>query len=504
MSRTVEDDALATFAYELSFRGRYAYAEAAALHCAVRLGMLDFLPVEGEGSASAGDVAAAVGASARGVRVVLEALTGSGALARDDGGGFALRAAHARALAAPGLRAELAEDLDWWGPVGRLVEALRSGGQIDHDGRAYDVLARYARLFAPGAAPDASPEAYWRHRGGRAFMETQALIAAGELGILDAVRAGPVPAATLTRSSATDGRALEVLLDVLVELAVVERSGAGYELTALARETLDERSLRAFVASLPIAASFWEALGRLHEAVIRDEPMLDLNEPATSARFYLDLARYNTAVLSSYVAQIREIPARVAQTRDLTGARVLDVGAGSGVWGSVFARMQPVAQVTFCDREDVLGQTRLVAERLGITERASYLAGDFHEVAFEAGAYDVAILGQICHTQHPATLPLLVRRVGESLREGGVLVLADFVLDETRDGPLEYLLFGVKEFVSTQGEVLTKSQYMAIFEGAGLMPAGFERRRGIEILLATRGAARKPSASAIGARETIA
>lgn len=453
MTSTFDDDAVAASSYRLSFRAMYAYAEAAALHCALRLRILDALPLAGDGTASAADVAATVEASARGVRVVLEALHASGALVR-EGDGFALQADTARDLSSDALRAELAEEIAWWSPVGQLVAALRSGGPVEHDGRTWDVLGRFEALFGAKAETPC-----YVQRVARSHMETQSLVAAGEIGLLETLARGPAPVSALAQATSTAAPALRVLLNTLTTLDVLERSDEEYDFSPIVRYLLDDRALPAFDAGLRIASAFWDALGQLHDAVLRDEPVFDLNEPQASARFYLDLARYNTAILPSYVGRIREFPAQVAAVRSLEGARLLDIGAGSGVWGGVFARAEQSLRVTFCDREEVLEHTRRNARRLRIAERAEFLPGDFFAVDFPPRAFDVAILGQICHTQHPANLPRLLRRVADALTYDGVLVLADFVIDENRGGPLEYLLFGIKEFVSTQGEVMTYSEY---------------------------------------------
>ena len=81
-----------------------------------------------------------------------------------------------------------------------------------------------------------------------------------------------------------------------------------------------------------------------------------------------------------------------------------------------------------------------------------------------------------------------------ALRPGGWLVLADSILNDQRDGPLEYLYFAVREFISTQGDILSLSEYTRLLAEAGLTSSRCYRLNGIDVILACREAVALPDA----------
>lgn len=77
---------------------------------------------------------------------------------------------------------------------------------------------------------------------------------------------------------------------------------------------------------------------------------------------------------------------------------VLDLAAGSGVWGIALAQASPRVQVTAVDWPDVLKTTRRVSERFGVSDQLRYVPGDILEADLGSG-FDVATLGHILHSE---------------------------------------------------------------------------------------------------------
>ncbi|HZH03119.1 MAG TPA: class I SAM-dependent methyltransferase, partial [Myxococcaceae bacterium] len=152
----------------------------------------------------------------------------------------------------------------------------------------------------------------------------------------------------------------------------------------------------------------------------------------------------------------------------LEGASVLDVGTGSGVWGTAFARAAPRVQVTYFDQPAVIERVRSNVERMGVGAQARYLSEDLFTHAFEAHAFDVVILPQVLNVLRPEDVPGLLARVARALRPGGVLVIAEYVLDEGRHGPLGHLYFGLRRFITNEGDLFSASEYAELLRAAGL------------------------------------
>ena len=103
---------------------------------------------------------------------------------------------------------------------------------------------------------------------------------------------------------------------------------------------------------------------------------------------------------------------------------VLDLAAGSGVWGIVLAKKSPQVRVTAVDWPDVLKVTRKVAERHGVAERFTFAAGDLLQANFGSG-HQVATLGHILHSEGESRSRELIKKTFDALAPGGSLVAAE-------------------------------------------------------------------------------
>jgi ubiquinone/menaquinone biosynthesis C-methylase UbiE len=128
---------------------------------------------------------------------------------------------------------------------------------------------------------------------------------------------------------------------------------------------------------------------------------------------------------------------------------VLDVGAGSGVWGVSLAEKSPQVRVTAVDWPAVLKVTRRVAERHRVADRFTFSPGDFATADFGTG-HQIATIGHILHSEGPARSKELLKKVAAALAPGGTVVISEWLVNESRTGPLPGLIFAVNMLVNTE------------------------------------------------------
>jgi ubiquinone/menaquinone biosynthesis C-methylase UbiE len=144
-------------------------------------------------------------------------------------------------------------------------------------------------------------------------------------------------------------------------------------------------------------------------------------------------------------------------------------GAGSGVWGLALAKSAPHAKVTVADWPAVIEKAaKQFVARENLTDRYSYLPGNFREVDFGESAFDVAYLGHVCHSEGAENSRRLFQRLHRALKAGGRLVIADMLPDEERREATFPLLFAVNMLVNTdEGDTFTFGEYRQWLEGSG-------------------------------------
>ena len=129
--------------------------------------------------------------------------------------------------------------------------------------------------------------------------------------------------------------------------------------------------------------------------------------------------------------------------------RVLDLAAGSGVWGIALAQSSEQVRVTSVDWPEVLPVTRKTVARFGLADRFSFVEGDLMQADFGSN-HNLATLGHILHSEGEQRSRALLAKTFAALAPGGTIAIAEFLVNPDRTGPVNGLFFAVNMLVNTE------------------------------------------------------
>ncbi len=289
-----------------------------------------------------------------------------------------------------------------------------------------------------------------------------ALLALEACGAARRLAEGPASAEELAARCAVPARPLRGVLAVLAALGVLVREGEQYALTPpLALMYTVPAGDGVAAGPIAQAAAFW---AHLPQWVRSGVPYLSMDQPDGAP--YAEVADTLDALHAEAAA---ELAGRLrAHGLVPPGAALLDLGAGSAVWSRAVAVSDPRATVTAVDRAPVLAVARAYAEAVGLDTRFTAIAGDWRDAPIPNGAYDLAILANICHLEDEIEVPRLLGRAVAALRPGGLIVLVDTIPDDSQGPQLEALLQALQLGLRTAGGgVYVLQQYRAWLAGVG-------------------------------------
>ncbi|MGC2298602.1 MAG: methyltransferase [Acidobacteriaceae bacterium] len=152
--------------------------------------------------------------------------------------------------------------------------------------------------------------------------------------------------------------------------------------------------------------------------------------------------------------------------------KVLDLAAGSGVWGIAVAQSSPRVEVTAVDWPEVIDVTKKTSAQFGFADRFSFIEGDLLQAPFGSG-YALATLGHILHSEGEVRSRELLAKTFQALASGGAIAIQEFLVNKERTGPINGLFFAINMLVNT-----TNGNTWSFEEiGAWLEEAGFTNPR---------------------------
>jgi hypothetical protein len=154
---------------------------------------------------------------------------------------------------------------------------------------------------------------------------------------------------------------------------------------------------------------------------------------------------------------------------DLSGRRhLLDLGGGPGTYAIHFCMSNPRLKATVYD----LSTTRPFAERtiakFNLQDRIDFKPVDYLEDEIE-GIYDVTWLSHILHGEGPEDCRKIIGKAVSALEPGGMILIHDFILNNSMDGPLFPALFSLNMLLGTpSGRSYSEKQIKDMLSDAGV------------------------------------
>ncbi len=298
-----------------------------------------------------------------------------------------------------------------------------------------------------------------------ASWRTQALVAGIELGVFTHIAEGSRTPKDIARAAQASERGIERLLNALVGIAYLTKKGDRYELEPIAREFLVRGKDAYRGDAAQTVRLVWESWAQLTDVVRTGRPMESVDAEQRGREFFPKLV--GALFPGSFAAARAAALALPAKTRRRIKA-ILDVAAGSGAWSIPFAQAFPDVRVTALDFPEVTAITKQFTERFGVADRYDYLEGNLREVDFGRERYDLVILGHIIHSEGAERGQKLVQKSHQALKDGGLLLIAEIIPNDTRTGPTLPLLFGLNMLLRTEhGDVFTMREYRTWLKNTG-------------------------------------
>jgi SAM-dependent methyltransferase len=262
------------------------------------------------------------------------------------------------------------------------------------------------------------------------MVQTAALIAAGQLGLFEALAGGPLPVDALARSLSSSPRGVGHLAQLLAATGYLVRTAAPggsdtYSNAPHAQRWFTSKGEVDYTPGLRWSGLSWELLGGLADSVRRGGPdrlLWDLMEerPHWGPTFSKYMDAFARHLGPDLVARV-ELPAGAT--------RLLDLGGSHGLHSIAFCEKHPALSAVVVDHASALTHTGATLAAAGMAGRIELRPGDLREEDWGTG-YDAVLLLSVIHNHDAADNARVLQRIGQVLRPGGVLVIHEYLADQ--------------------------------------------------------------------------
>ncbi len=292
------------------------------------------------------------------------------------------------------------------------------------------------------------------------FRQAQILFVATEADLFSLLEESPKYAGEVAEARGWDARGTRMLLDGLVALGLVEKTGGQYRNREIASVCLVPGRDAYQGNIIRHTRSGWATWERLEESV------------RTGTGVPREGGERSPDELRDFILGMRNIG--LLSARDVLGAldlsryrHVLDVGGGPGTYAIAFLKAHPGMKATLFDLPDVIAIAREQVAAAGLLERFSFLPGNYDTDSLGTG-YDLVFVSNIIHSLGEERNRALARKCHAALAPGGTLVIKDFLVDEERTGPSFSLIFALHMLIHAgEGDTYTASQVADWTRAAG-------------------------------------
>jgi hypothetical protein len=292
------------------------------------------------------------------------------------------------------------------------------------------------------------------------YWEACALHAGVKLDLFTKIAKGERTAGDVAGEQGYDLRGVTALLNALVSMGLLIKKEDHYSNAPEAKSFLIKDSPKYLGHMIMHHHHLVESWAQLDRAVRSGKPIEKKSAPEEKIRENFLMGMYNMAMA---------IAPGLSDQIDLGGRHhLLDLGGGPATYAIHFCLKNPHLKATVYDFPTTEPFARKTIEQFGLSERIDFMAGDYLADEIK-GSYDVAWLSHILHSEGPSGCETMIEKTAASLEEGGLLLIHEFILENTLDAPLFPALFSLNMLVNTkEGRSYSEDQIKGMLAKAGL------------------------------------
>lgn len=296
------------------------------------------------------------------------------------------------------------------------------------------------------------------------MMQASALVAAGQLGLFQALADGGLPVAEIARRTGTDPSAVRRLATFLVTIGALEIAGDGFSNSPCVQRWFTRRGVVDYTPGLEWTGHAWSLMETLGDAVRAGRPDRMLWDRME------DDARLGPAFSSYMHAFAHDLTADLMRhIEPPQGARrLLDLGGSHGLHAISYCARHPELEAVIVDFPSALAQTAALIEREGMTGRIELRSGNIMEQDW-GGSYDMVLLLSVAHNQSAGANQKLCTRVADVLNPNGMFVIHEYL--RTNEPSQFQAAFDLTLLVETGTQLLSQAALYQMIEHAGLKGA---------------------------------
>ena len=254
---------------------------------------------------------------------------------------------------------------------------------------------------------------------------------------------------------------VERLLNALVAMELLDKQNETFNNTSSGRELLAKDSPRYLGHIIMHHHHLLESWSKLDQAVKSGQPQ--------RTRSSYSKEEWRESFLMGMFNMAMGLAPQIVPVIDVSNRQhLLDLGGGPGTYAIHFCLNNQNMKATVFDLPTTRPFAEKTIQQFKLADRIDFMDGNYLEDPVE-GRYDVAWLSHILHGEGPDDCRRIIQKAVDALEPGGMIIIHDFILNNSMDGPLFPALFSLNMLLGTEsGQSYSEEQIQDMLTAVGV------------------------------------
>jgi SAM-dependent methyltransferase len=250
------------------------------------------------------------------------------------------------------------------------------------------------------------------------------------------------------------------LLNALVAMELLTKADDKYVNTSSTREFLSKDSPKYLGNIILHHHHLVESWSRLDQSVQSGQAIRERSS-------FSDEEWRESFLMGMFNMAMNMAPMLIPKVDVSSRRHLLDLGGGPGTYAIHFCRHNPQLKATVFDLPTTRPFAEKTIERFDLSDRIDFRGGNYLKDNIE-GRFDAVWLSHILHGEGPEECKKIIQKAAAALEQNGILLIHEFILDNSMDGPLFPALFSLNMLLGTDsGQAYSEQQLMDMLAAAG-------------------------------------